>query len=162
MCPVVIFQDRPMKVLPPGEVENRLQRLQVWMKEASVDAVFVLQNADLYYFSGTIQRGLLCLPAQGKPVYLVNKSLSRARSEAAWDAIVPMSRLEDARGILEAEGIRRLRRVGLEMDVLPAAYYFKIAGTFPDAEMVDASAAIRRIRMIKSPHEVGQIRMPPG
>jgi Xaa-Pro aminopeptidase len=147
-----------MKSFPPGEAEYRLQRLQMWMQGAGVDAVLVLQNADLFYFAGTIQRGLLCLPSLGKPVYLVNKSLSRAKSEAAWDAIVPMSRLEDACGILEAEGIRRLRRVGLELDVLPAAYYFKLARAFPDAVMVDASPAIRKIRMVKSPHEVAQIK----
>jgi Xaa-Pro aminopeptidase len=147
-----------MRVLPAGEAEDRLGRIQDWMRKTSVDAVFVLQNADLYYFSGTIQRGLLCLPSEGRPVYLVNKSLSRAGSEGAWDKIVPMSRLEDARGILEAEGIRHLKRIGLEMDVLPAAYYFRIAKAFPDSDRVDASAAIRRIRMIKSPYEVSQIR----
>jgi len=147
-----------MELLPRSETEDRLRRLQTWMEEASVDAVFVLQNADLYYFSGTIQRGLLCLPPRGKPVYLVNKSLSRAKSEAAWDHIVPMSRLEEAPGILEAEGIRQLRRVGLEMDVLPASQYFKLANAFAGAALVDASKAIRKIRMVKSPYEAGQIR----
>ena len=128
------------------------------MQESSVDAVFILQNADLYYFSGTIQRGMLCLPREGKPLYLVNKSLSRAKSEAAWDDIFPMPRLEDAPRILETAGISRLGRVGLEMDVLPAAYYFRLAKTFPGTEFLDISSAIRKIRMIKSSYEVGQIR----
>jgi Xaa-Pro dipeptidase len=147
-----------MNLLPRSEAEHRLQRIQERMQESSVDAVFVLQNADLYYFSGTIQRGLLCLPREGTPVYLVNKSLSRAKSEAAWDDIFPMSRMEDAPRILEAAGIRRFKRVGLELDVLPAAYYVRIAKAFPGTEFVDLSGAIRTVRMIKSPYEAGQIR----
>ncbi len=147
-----------MELLPRSEAEIRLGRIQEQMQESSVDAVFILQNADLYYFSGTIQRGLLCLPREGKPLYLVTKSLSRARSEAAWDRIFPMTRLEDAPRILETAGIHCLKRVGLEMDVLPSAYYFRLARTFPGTEFLDISGTIRKIRMIKSPYEVGQIR----
>ncbi len=158
MTLVIIFQDAPMDLLPSSEAKNRLRQMQAWMQETCVDAVFILQNADLYYFSGTIQRGLLCLPSHGQPVYLVNKSLSRARSEAAWDAVVAMPKLEDSRNILEAEGMGRLRRVGLEIDVLPAALYFRFARMFPEAQFVDASGAIRKIRMIKSSYEAGQIK----
>lgn len=147
-----------MDRLPKIEAESRVQRLQSWMQETGVDAVFVMQNADLYYFSGTIQRGLLCIPCEGKPVYMVNKSLDRAKSESAWDGIAPLSRIEEAPRILEAHGIRRLKRAGLEMDVLPAARYFKLARLFPDVDFLDASGAIREIRMIKSPYEIGRIR----
>ena len=146
-----------MNVLPGSEAENRMQRLQKWMQKVSVDAVFILQNADLYYFSGTIQSGLFCIPCDGDPAYLVKKSPTRAKQECPWDRVIPISRLEEAPGILESAGIRPLAKIGLEMDVLPAAYYLKFAGLFPQAEFADASGAIRTIRMIKSPYEIGQI-----
>lgn len=147
-----------MNVLPRSEGENRVRRMQQWMHESFIDAAFVLQNADLYYFSGTIQSGLLCIPCDGNPVYLVKKSLTRAKQECVWDRIFPLSKLEDAPGILEAEGIKPSSKIGLEMDVLPAAYYLKIARLFPGVEIIDASGAIRAIRMIKSPHEIDQIK----
>ncbi len=147
-----------MDLLPVSEAKTRVRRTQQWMQESSVDAVFILQNADLYYFAGTIQNGLLCLPCTGEPVYLVNKSVIRARQESAWKRIHPLSKLEKTPGILESEGIRRLKRIGLEMDVLPAAYYFRITDSFPGAEFLDVSQAIRKIRMVKSPYEVDQIR----
>lgn len=128
------------------------------MRESALDAVFILQNADLYYFSGTIQSGLLSIPCEGDPVYLVKKSLTRAKQECAWDRIIPFSRLEDAPGILRTEGIKPLKKVALELDVLPAAFYLKLAKLFPGVELVDASGTIRSIRMIKSPYEAGQIR----
>jgi Xaa-Pro dipeptidase len=147
-----------MDLLPFSEAENRMRRLQRWMQDSAVDAVFILQNADLYYFSGTIQNGLLCLPSSGDPVYLANKSLARAREESAWKRVFPLPKLEDAPGILGASGINPLKRVGIEMDVLPAAHYFRIAKSFPRVEFLDASGAIRAIRMIKSPYEADQIR----
>jgi Xaa-Pro dipeptidase len=147
-----------MDLLPRSEATNRVRRLQQSMRASSIDAVFILQNADLYYFSGTIQSGLLCIPCEGNPVYLVKKSLTRAKQECAWNRIIPFSRLEDAPGILQTEGIGPLKKAGLEMDVLPAAFYLKLAKLFPGAELVDASGIIRSIRMIKSPYEAGQIR----
>jgi len=132
------------------------------MQQSSVDAVFIFQNVDLYYFSGTAQTGLLCLPCAGDPVYLVIKSMARANEESAWKRIVALPKLEKAPRILESQGIRRLKRVGLEMDVLPAANYFRLTRSFPDVEFVDASPAIRKIRMIKSSYEVDQIRKAAG
>jgi Xaa-Pro dipeptidase len=147
-----------MDFLPEGEALHRVTRLQTWMLEMSVDAVFVFQNADLYYFSGTIQRGLLFIPCEGKPTYFVNKSMTRALQESAWKRIHAISRLEDVPGILGSECMARLERVGIETDVLPASYYLRIGKILPEVELVDASESIRRIRMIKSPYEVGQMR----
>jgi Xaa-Pro dipeptidase len=151
-----------MNALPGSEAENRVSRLQRWMQKSSIDAVFILQNVDLYYFSGTIQSGLLCIPREGEPIYLVKKSLTRAKLECAWSRIMPISRLDDAPGILASEGIRLLAGIGLEMDVLPAAHYVKFAKLFPQSEFADASGAIRAIRMIKSPFEISQMRSAAG
>lgn len=147
-----------MNLLPFSEAENRVRRTQRWMQESSVDAVFIFQNTDLYYFSGTIQSGLLCLPCSGDPIYLVKKSIDRANQESAWKNIIALPKLEKAPEILESAGTQRPKKVGLEMDVLPADYYFRIIRSFPDVEFIDASPAIREIRMIKSSHEVNQVR----
>jgi Xaa-Pro dipeptidase len=147
-----------MNLLPVDEAQSRVRRMQRLMQESAIDAAFIFQNTDLYYFSGTAQSGLLYLPSQGEPVYLVNKSLTRAALESAWKRIIPLRKLEDARGILEAEGIPRLSGIGLELDVLPSSYYLKILKMFPEAQLVDCSKAVRTVRMIKSPYEIEQIR----
>jgi Xaa-Pro dipeptidase len=147
-----------MNLLPFSEAENRVRKMQQWMQKSSIDAVFIFQNTDLYFFSGTTQSGLLCLPCVGDPIYLVTKSAVRANWESAWKSIVALPKLEKAPEILESEGIGGLRKVGLEMDVIPANNYFRITRSFPDVEFLDASPVIREIRMIKSPYEVNQIR----
>jgi Xaa-Pro aminopeptidase len=147
-----------LNLLPKSEATDRLRRIQSWMEQSSVDAVFVLQNADLFYFSGTVQAGLLCLPISGDPVYLIQKSLTRGRLESPLERLVSLPGLKKAPDILSGEGLGSLKRIGLEMDVLPASYYLRFQSLFPNGEFVDASDAIRKIRMVKSEYEVGEIR----
>ncbi len=147
-----------MELLPRTEMQDRATRIQEWMHLESVDAVFVLQNADLYYFAGTVQVGLLCLPASGEPIYLVQKSLSRARLESPVEKLIDLGSLRKAPELLAAEGLRMPEKIALELDVLPVNLYVRLRDLFPSAELVDASDAIRKVRMTKSDYEVGQIR----
>lgn len=148
-----------MDLLPKSELAGRLGKLQHWMQGAAVDAVFVFQNVDVFYFAGTSQSGLLCLPATGEPIFLVQKSISRARMESSWERLLPFPGFKKLPEWLENEGIGTLRRVGIENDVLPTSYYLRLLEMFPQVQFVDASEAIRRVRMIKSSHEADQIRL---
>ncbi len=147
-----------MELLPKSEVQERVRRIQDWMQQASVDALFVLQNADLFYFTGTVQAGLLCSPASGEPIYLVQKSLDRARLESPLAKLIALGSLRKAPDLLAAEGFRSPKRVALEMDVLPASMYLRMKDLFASTEFLDGSEAIRKIRMTKSGYEVGQMR----
>jgi Xaa-Pro dipeptidase len=151
-----------MDLLPKSEVVPRLVRLQQWMQDHSLDAVFVFQDADLFYFAGTVQAGMLCLPAQGEPLYLVQKSVNRARMESPWQRLVPFPGFKKLPGWLADEGLGNLSRIGIETDVLPTNYYLRLREAFPQADFVDASEGIRHIRMIKSAYEIEQIRQAAG
>jgi Xaa-Pro dipeptidase len=149
-----------MRLTPRTELESRITRLQGLMAGAGMDAVLVLQNADLYYLSGTVQQSHLYLPASGDPLLMVRKSLARAREESQLDAgrIVP---LRSARQLLDrvaAYGLPRPERLGLELDVMPVntyRYYEEILG---GVELFDCSPIIRRLRAVKSQYEVGLMR----
>lgn len=67
---------------PLSEIENRIERLQAQMLANDVDAAVIIQNVDLFYFSGTIQRSHLYVPAEGRPLLMVRKSLERAMKES--------------------------------------------------------------------------------
>lgn len=147
-----------MEIPDKSELASRLGKLQLWMKQTSADAVFVFQNVDAFYFSGTAQAGLLCLPATGAPLHLVQKSIARARTESPWERILPFPGFKKLPDWLAGEGIKKLGRIAIETDVLPTSYYLRLKEFFPQAEFTDASEAIRQIRMIKSGHEVTLIR----
>ncbi len=147
-----------MDLLPRAEAEQRVRRLQSWLRQTETDAAFVYQNADLYYFSGTVQSGLLCIPVAGEPLYVVHKSLRRAQIESPWGRLIPMGDPRTVPDILAGEGLGNLQRVALEMDVLPTQHFLRLQKVYPGIRFVDGSDAIRRIRMIKSPAEVDRIR----
>ena len=147
-----------MDLLPKSEAAGRVAQLQQWMQRSSLDAVFLFQNVDLYYFAGTMQSGMLCMPNSGEPLYLVQKSLSCACMESPWERLIPFLGFKKLSDWLASEAVLALHRVGIESDVLPTTYYLRLKESFPVVEFVDASEAIRTIRMIKSRHEEDQIR----
>ncbi|WP_306533884.1 Xaa-Pro peptidase family protein [Geobacter sp.] len=143
-----------MRITPREELDNRIKKLQAYMVEAELDAVVVVQNADLFYFTGTIQSGALYVPAAGEPIYMVRKEFSRARMESGLKEIVPFATMKAIPEILASYGYSVPARIGMELDVLPVNFFARYRAIFPSAEYVDASPLIRRVRMIKSKYEI--------
>jgi Xaa-Pro aminopeptidase len=143
---------------PLGELEARWERLQVRMRQESVDGALVIQNADRFYFSGTIQQGQLYIPAHGKPLLMVRKDFDRARQESAVPRIEAFSSPRQLPSILRQHGIPLPETLGLELDVLPAGQYLSLAGLLEKTRIVDLSQAIRMVRAVKSDYEIERIR----
>jgi Xaa-Pro dipeptidase len=149
-----------MRLTPRSELENRIERLQGLMAAADMDGALVLQNADLYYLSGTVQQSHLYLPVSGEPLLMVRKSLQRARNESRLqaDRIVPMGSTRQLLDQLAAYGLARPERLGLELDVMPVNVYRYYEGILRSVDLLDCSPIIRQLRAIKSDYEVGLMR----
>jgi Xaa-Pro dipeptidase len=143
-----------MRITPKNELEHRFRRLQLEMSGAGMDAVIILQNADLFYFTGTVQTGNLYVPASGDPVYMVRRDYLRARMESGLPEVVPFTSPSELPGIISGYGYPTPTRIGLELDVLPVNLFEKYRKLYPNAEFLDASPLIRRVRMIKSHYEI--------
>jgi len=145
-----------MELTPKGEIEKRVGRLQSYLKKDNVESCLILQNVDLFYFSGTIQHSYLFIPQEGEPLLMVQKDFDRARKESPLEHIVPIERPKAIFPILKrGEG---LKRIGLECDILPVNQFRQLEKMFPQSEFVDISKAIKQVRMIKSPYEIDQLR----
>jgi Xaa-Pro dipeptidase len=143
---------------PAYELTRRAAALRPRLAAARLDAAVLTQNADLFYFAGSIQSGVLIVPADGAPIYAVRRVFERARAESALETIVPFRSLR-ALAPLVTEACRRPpRRVGLELDVLPAAVRDRFAAALEGVEIDDVSAAVRGVRSVKSPYELGKLR----
>jgi Xaa-Pro dipeptidase len=143
-----------MRITPTSELEYRNLKLRQFMGEEKLDAVIILQNADLFYFTGTIQSGALYIPLEGEPIYMVRKDYRRARMESGLKRIVPFSSMKDVTGILSDYGCPMPKRIGMELDVLPVNFFERYRKVFPDAVVADATPIIRRVRMIKTNYEI--------
>ncbi len=146
-----------MQYTPRTELEARLVRVQSGLRNRELDGALVLQKADLFYLTGTVQSGVLFVPADGEPIYAVRRSVHRARTESAWSEILPLKSMKELPGLLAGRGFGSFSRLGLELDVLPAALYLQFGHLFPGAEFLDAGALLREVRMVKSAYEIGQI-----
>jgi Xaa-Pro aminopeptidase len=141
---------------PESELSDRIKRFQQKLITSAIDGALIVQKADLYYFSGTAQNAHLYIPAQGEPLLMVKKSLKRAETESALKNIIALNSLKEL-----TEHIRSINmpeKIGLEMDVIPAKMFLNYQKMLAPSQIEDISDAVRQIRMIKSPYEIGLIR----
>ena len=143
-----------MRLTPATELEHRCKRLQQLMDVAALDAVIIVQNADLFYFTGSIQSGCLYVPATGQPIYMVRKDALRARMESGLKEVVPFASMKDIPGIVGQYGYQQPKRIGMELDVVPVSLFERYRKVYPQAEFTDATHSIRQVRMIKSHYEI--------
>jgi len=148
------MEPQPELKTPSAELNRRLAALQSQMAAEDIEAVLVVQNADLFYFAGTAQQAHLYIPAAGPPLLMVRKDLARARTESSLEHIVPLSSPRKIPGILADHGCSLPDALGLECDVLPANLYFTYQRIFPGCRLADAAPLIRRVRAVKSAYEI--------
>lgn len=143
---------------PATEIDRRIRQLQQQLLQAGLDGALILQNTDLFYFSGTIQQSHLYIPAQGQALLMVRKSLERARSESPLAAIIPLTSPNQLMDHIRENGLTVPVKMGMELDVVPTNTYFSYCKRFPAVEIRDISMRLRTIRSIKSDYELSLIR----
>jgi Xaa-Pro aminopeptidase len=146
-----------METVPKEEIEKRISRLQAQLVEGKLDGAFILQNADLFYFSGTIQTAVLFVPAIGDPILMVQKNHERAQHESSLNHVVAVKNKNRILQVLNDFKFDQIASAGLEMDVLPTNLYLWFKQTLPSCRWVDISGIIRKLRMRKSDYEIEQI-----
>lgn len=142
---------------------GRIKQLQSTLHQNDLSAFIVTHNVDIYYLTGTMQSGLLIIPAFGQPTFYVRRSVTRAWQESA----VPVEEL----GSMKTFGHRAGQRypsisgaavLGVTYDVLPVEWYDRLRAAFPDAKWHNASAIIREARMVKGQEELQAMRKAAG
>ncbi len=142
---------------PESEIQSRIKQFQKILKREGIEGALIQQLIDRFYFSGTIQDGIIIIPAEGAPVYLCRRSVVRAQQETPLE-IVPFRSFKEVPGALEDLGVRADSTLGLELDVIPAALYQRFASMLGEVKWVDLGPLVREVRSVKSPYEVERIR----
>jgi len=137
---------------PKSEIDSRIKTLQSQMGE--MDGALLFHAVDVCYFSGTAQDGLVYIPRDGEPVVMMKRSLERAVQESPLD-VRPLKNMRNLKSDLS---ISAKATVGLEMDVLPCSFYFKVDRALEDVKFVDVAEKIKHIRSVKSEFEVSLIK----
>jgi len=141
-----------------SEFTGRVKRFQLSLAGSGFDGAIIVQRTDLFYLIGTDQNGLLWVPQAGNPLFMVRRSYERALQDGILENIVPLKSLSQVPDLIRNHSGTMPRRIGLEMDVIPARLYLSFQDLFRHARVEDASSLIRSIRMVKSKREISLIR----
>src|SRR4030042_1226985 len=144
--------------IPAEDIERRLQQLRSAVAKRGWDAALIVHNVDLLYFSGTMQNALLFVPLDKGEILMVKKYGERAQRESAVEQVIPLSSWNEIPSLIAEHHGRVPKKMGIELDVLPAKEYLRLQEIFAGVQIVDSSSTIKAIRKIKSPYEIAKMK----
>ena len=144
-------------LVPANEISQRVSNFQRRLQEISIDGALILDPVNMYYYTGTMQQGVVFVPTVGEPVFLVRRSFERAQLETPLQRVVPLKGFSQLQATLADLGLRT-NIVGVAEVTLSVAVFKTLAKAFPGGTFTDISALLAMVRAVKSDYEVELIR----
>ncbi|MBN2429419.1 MAG: aminopeptidase P family protein [Deltaproteobacteria bacterium] len=144
------------KHVPLQEINSRMERFRAKMDRECPDwqmaAIFGKLNQ--YYFTGTMQDGMLLVPREDEAVFWVRQSIERALDESHFSVLKPMKSYRDA-----TAGMGKVPdTVYLETEVVPLGLYRRFQKYFPFKEARSVDFQLSMLRAVKSDFELDLMR----
>lgn len=139
-----------LMLLEHDEFERRLAKVRAAMAEQNMPAMLVSDNANKYYLTGRVYAGFAYIPVEGPVMFFVRRPV-----ELKGDGVVYIRKPEEMAASI---GLNVPEAIGMELDVLPYSSVSRLKAIFPESELQNASAVMRRVRAVKTPAEIEMIR----
>jgi len=110
----------------------------------------VFGRINQYYFTGTMQDGVLLIPRGSPAVFCVRRSFERACTESLFPDIRPMKGFRDAAPLVPAAR----HAIHVDTETVPVALLGRFRKYFPCQEVASLDRPIARLRAVKSPYEL--------
>jgi Xaa-Pro aminopeptidase len=138
--------------VPLSELTNRLDRFRLLMDARHPDweIAIIFSKLNLYYFTGTMQDGMLLVPRSGEACFWVRRSFERAEDESFFPRILQMRSYRDAAASMKTIP----ETVYLETEQVPLALFRRLQKHFPFRDVVSIDKEILQVRSVKSPYEL--------
>lgn len=138
--------------VPLSELQSRMTRFRRRMDDACPEweLAALFGRVNQYYFTGTMQDGVLLIPREAEAVYRVRRSCERALDESLFPRIEPMHSFRDAAQDLE----RVPERIHLETELVPLALLQRFRKHFPVSDCLSVDVQVAAVRAVKSPFEL--------
>jgi Xaa-Pro aminopeptidase len=143
--------------VPAAELSNRLIRFRQRMDQRNPhwEWAVVFSKINLYYFTGTMQEGMLIIPRTDDAVFWVRRSYERACDESFFPVIKPMDSYRDAAAYYS----QLPGSVWIEKEFVPLAMYDRFCKYFPFKESFSLDGHLGALRAVKSEYELGLMRL---
>ena len=149
-----IMQNR----VPLSELNSRLScfRTEMDNKNPEWEISVIFSKLNQYYFTGTMQEGMLYIPRNDEAVFWVRRSYERALDESLFPVIKPMESFRDA-ALGTRDNAFLHDTVYLETEIVPLAMLQRFQKYFPFTNIKPLDLQISTVRTIKSPYELALI-----
>lgn len=114
------------------------------------DTALVANRINQYYFTGTMQDGLLVIRRNGGACLFVRRSYERAVAESPFGDIRPMRSYRDILGALSPD----LGNTLVETECVPIAMMERLKKYFRFADVLPLDAVVTGLRSVKSDYEL--------
>lgn len=145
-------------LVPRVELTRRLNNAVAEIAESGLNAWLISGLTNLYYFTGTVQNGLLFIFDNGNHLFLVRKSLERARNESTLTEISGFRSLKEVAERINSSYGSMPKKMGFEGGTVPVSLFARYQQTLPDCDFSDVSTEIRWLRSVKSEFELQCMR----
>jgi Xaa-Pro dipeptidase len=141
-----------IKKTPLNELENRMKQFKKIMAYSNPDweIAVIFSKINLYYFTGTMQDGMLIIPRDHESTFWVRRSYERALKESLFKNVKPMKSYRDAAKDFDTIP----ETVYLETEVVPMALYGRFQKHFQFKNVQSLDNVIANIRAVKSEYEL--------
>jgi len=140
------------KQTPASELRDRMERFRSRMDRdnPSWEVAAIFGRTNQFYFTGTMQDGVLLIPHSGEAVLWVRRNYERALDESLFPEIRPMKSYRDA-----AAGMGACpETVHVEAETVPLALLERFRKHFPFREVKPLDAGAAMVRAKKSAYEL--------
>ena len=140
--------------VPKEDLLARTTRVQDAIRDMGVDGCLLSVDVNLYYMTGQVFNGYYYLPAEGKPYCFVKRP-----NNLSGNRIVSIRKPEQIAEYFLSEGISLPRKLLLETDEIAYNECVRLQTLFQMPAIGNATTLMRRIREIKTPWEIIQLRL---
>ena len=131
------------------ESSLRWKRVQSVLQSINADAVLLNTNANLYYSSGRVFNGYTYIPSEGETIYFVRRPIGLKGENVHY-----IHKPEQIPALLTEIGLPLPRKLAIEWDASHGDFT-RLSAVFPDAEITNGSAVMRKVRSVKTDYELG-------
>ncbi len=135
-----------------SELEQRIHNLikSIGGINSEWDTAVILNRVNQYYFTGTMQDGILIIKRNGEVFYFVRKSYERAKIESPLECIYPMESYRDAADQVGSEFGNTL----FETEIITVGILERLKKYFSIKQLFSMDNIISGVRALKSPYEL--------
>lgn len=137
--------------VPLNELNMRMNRFRNEMDKTQPDweIAVIFSKINLYYFTGTMQEGMLLIPREEDATLWIRRSFDRAVDESLFPRIRPMESYRDAAGSIKVP-----ESCHIETEIIPIAFLQRFQKYFPFKSIKSCDKQLSKVRSIKSRYEL--------